>query len=174
MTVMRGKGIVIPGTLVFPADYQAVLRLLIPALLCCLFLTGPARAAEEALAYYDAKSGEVVLAKMENGDRAVLLNGKVIASGTANLTVYRFLKVKTHDALLLRDFTGPIAKPARFRFVVLDKEGAWMSPDIGHFTDAPQVSLLKDGRVIVEFGSFGPQPAETWVLSGRELKMLTE
>ncbi|MFH1091887.1 MAG: hypothetical protein V1742_10010 [Pseudomonadota bacterium] len=127
-------------------------------------------AAETALAQISTKAGDLVL--MEQGqERYFRLKEKVVLRGTSFMTIYRFLRPRGYDALLITDFTGPIECPLRFQFLALFANGAHeVSPAFGHCSDQPQLTV-KGREVIMAFPAFGSQAARTYVFDGRELRL---
>jgi hypothetical protein len=113
--------------------------------------------------------GKLSLMEAPQG-RFLEMHGQPVHSGTRFLSVYRFFRLKGYDALLLRDLTGPIACPVRFRFLAIPRQGKpRLSPEFGHCSTNPTITI-NQGRIIVAFGPFGTLPPATWAFDAQGLK----
>ena len=148
----------------------------IRALFLTIFLTlslvgvygSPAAAKAKALAVIKTKAGNVVISE-ENRKRQVALEKNVLYEGTGFMSVHHFFKPKDYEAIMIKDFTGPIACPIQYRFVIVKDGEAAITPPIGHCSGPPEVTLKKQS-IIVEFKAFGSLAPATWTYDGQELK----
>lgn len=104
-----------------------------------------------------------------DGQRFISHKGKILYTGGDRLEIFRFFRLKGFDAILVRDFIGPIACPVRFVFFGLRRGGPHhISRPFGNCDDKPEISVKKQ-EIIIKFHAFGSQPAEVWVFDGQEL-----
>lgn len=105
-----------------------------------------------------------------DGRRFISHKGKILYTSTNRLEIFKFLRPKGFDAILLRDFIGPIACPVRFVFLALRRDGThYISRPFGNCDDKPGIRVKKR-KIIIKFHAFGAQPAETWAFDGQELQ----
>ncbi len=144
------------------------------ALLLLLFLSAPPNPASGAnypkdLAKIDTIAGDVVLSQDETG-KFIRLKGETILRASENMSIFRFFRPKNaYDAMLLRDFTGPVACPVQFFFLALHKDGRFsVSRTFGHCSVSPEMKI-EGKRITVSFKAFGKMPPAKWEFDGREL-----
>lgn len=121
------------------------------------------------LAEISTKAGKLRFYE-ESGKRFFNLNGDVLLSGSTSLDIYKFLRTRnTYDALLVKDFTGPIACPLQYRFMVIRPDGtSSVFKPFNHCDDKPETSLKGD-KIKITYRKFGDQPAVSYLLDGRRL-----
>ena len=124
--------------------------------------------AQEALAMIATKAGQVVLME-ENQKRYFALNGQTIFEGTELLSVHRIFRPRTYDAILVKDYTGFIACPIQYTFLVFFNDGAsGFSPPFGRCADNPEFHSENE-TITVRFKAFGSQPPSAYTFDGRNL-----
>ncbi|MBU2550268.1 MAG: hypothetical protein KKB20_17800 [Proteobacteria bacterium] len=101
--------------------------------------------------------------------RILLLRNSVLYRGTDFMRVNRYVRLKSCDVILIRDFVGPVACPVRFLALGLRRGGGWhLSAPFGDCADDPDIEVDRD-NVTIHFRAFGPLPASTWRFDGRQL-----
>jgi hypothetical protein len=124
--------------------------------------------ASEALAMIATNAGKVVLME-ENGKRFFSLNGQTIFEGTELLSVHQTFRSRTYEAILVKDYTGFIACPIRYTFLVFYRNGQYgYSPPFGRCADNPEIRSEK-GTITIRFKAFGSQPPSAFTFDGRNL-----
>ncbi|MEW5722987.1 MAG: hypothetical protein AB1896_07770 [Thermodesulfobacteriota bacterium] len=126
---------------------------------------------ETSLAEISTKAGSLHLVERPEG-RFFLFEGEVLHRGTRFMDVQRFFRPKgaDFDALLIKDFTGPIHCPVTYFFLTFGSGRPPMKSQVfGHCRAFPEMSV-KGGAITLEFGPFGSMPGETWVFDGKTLK----
>ena len=99
----------------------------------------------------------------------MVFKGQVVYTGTDFMKVDKVFKLKKFDAILVRDFTGPLACPPRFFFLTIQGGGPALSDTVGHCSGQPQIKV--DGQKIrLHFDSFGTRPAADWVFDGNRIE----
>lgn len=150
---------------------RTMTKLKIMIVVMSVLLSWPALAlTDKQLGVIESAAGSLHI--MEGGSgKYITLKNNVIHRGSADMTVYRhFRPKKAYDALLLRDFTGPIHCPVEFRFLVLYRGGdVQVTPPFGHCSVRPQMTTDQT-TIIVEFDPFGSMPGATWIFDGKDLK----
>lgn len=126
-------------------------------------------AADKNLAKISTIAGEISFTESD-GRRFIAHKGKILYTGTNHLEIFRFFRPKGFNAILLREFTGPIACPVRFVFLTLRRGGThYISRPFGNCDDKPKISVKKQ-KIIIKFHAFGSEPAEAWVFDGQEIQ----
>jgi hypothetical protein len=147
-------------------------RVLAVAALVGWWVAEPAWAGPKTLAEIPVKTGRLIL--VEDGPARIFsLEGRTVLDGTVRLVLVTQVRPRdAYDLLVVRDFTGPVHCPVRFRLVVFKPDGPpWVSAEFGNCDSSPYVGV-KDDRVTLVFDRFGDQPGETWVYDGRGLTPL--
>ena len=132
------------------------------------FQAGPAWAAN-GLAKISTVAGQLCIIDVEKG-KIIRLKDETIHKGTCFMGVHRFFRLKKYDAILLRDFTGPIACPVQFMVLTLRRGGGYQfSRPFGHCSDKPDITLNLQ-TITIEFRPFGSMPGATWAFDGQSLQ----
>jgi hypothetical protein len=137
-------------------------------LLMMLLWSVPVEAAS-MLKEYRTRSGQVKVMS-EGRVRTIVLGEDVLYRGTDFLGISRVFSTDAYDALLVKDFSGPIYCPVRYVLISFFKNGLHLiTPPFGHCSDKPNIRR-KGTDITISFRAFGSKPAETWLFDGRNLK----
>jgi hypothetical protein len=136
-------------------------------------ITGPVSFAAEketTLAEISTKAGRVLLSQRD-GIKVIIYKGETIYTGSDEMKIYHFFRPrKGYDALLLKDFKGPLYCPVTYQFIVFKPDETYTLPEpFGHCSDKPDVSQ-KGGIITIRFKPFAELPGAEYVLDGKSLQ----
>ena len=141
--------------------------------LCLVFMiiSGNAAAirAQEVTAKAATAAGVVRLSN-DGPDRILTLKQQEIFRGSSYLSMYRLIKAKTYDAIIMRDFREPIYCPPVFYIITFrKKQSAEVFPPLPHCDGRPETAVDGD-RILIKFRKLVTSPQETWVFDGLTLE----
>ena len=129
-----------------------------------------AGAKETTLAEISTKAGRVLLSQRDK-NKVIIYKGETIYTGSDDLKIYHFFRPrKGYDALLLKDFKGPIYCPVMYQFIIFKPDETYMLPEpFGHCSDKPDMS--QKGTIIkIRFKPFAEQPGAVYIFDGKSLQ----
>ncbi len=129
-----------------------------------------AGAKETTLAEISTKAGRVLLSQRD-GNKVIIYKDKTIYTGSDDMKIYHFFRPRTaYDALLLKDFKGPLYCPVTYQFIIFKPDETYMLPEpFGHCSDKPEMSQ-KGTTITIRFKPFAELPGAEYVFDGKSLR----
>jgi hypothetical protein len=127
-------------------------------------------AKETTLAEISTKAGRVLLSQRDK-NKVIIFNGKTIYTGSDEMKIYHFFRPrKEYDALLLKDFKGPIYCPVTYQFIIFKPDETYSLPEpFGHCSHKPDMS--QKGTIIkIRFKPFAEMPGAEYIFDGKTLQ----
>lgn len=136
----------------------------------CLGLSSRVDAKETTLAEISTKAGRVLLIQRDS-EKAIVFKDQTIYTGTNEMKIYHFFRPRTtYDAILLRDFKGPIYCPVTYQFIIFKPDQTFSLPEpFGHCSDKPDMTI-KDTTITIRFKPFAELPGAVYVFDGNSLQ----
>jgi hypothetical protein len=152
---------------------SAALRIVFFFLIVFLLTMGRisfANAKETTLAEISTKAGRVLLSQRDK-NKVIIYKGETIYTGSDDLKIYHFFRPrKAYDALLLKDYNGPIYCPVTYQFIIFKPDETYMLPEsFGHCSDKPEMSQ-KGTNITIRFKPFAELPGAVYVFDGKNLQ----
>lgn len=149
----------------------AALKSLLGLLVVCLAVGLAAtrtQAAPKVLGTYETRLGPVQILTGEPQHRLIVFKGHVVHTGTDFMKVDQVYRLKNYDAILVRDYTGPLACPVQYFFLTLQDGTTELSETFGHCSDQPKIKV-EGQKIHIQFAAFGSEPAAGWHFDGARL-----